>query len=139
MIATTMIADAPKTVETVNYLVELLKPTTLIAFIIAIVAVQQWLTNRRRLKLDLFDRRFKVYDGVLKFMQQKTEGGVPDHEVENFIWDISTAKFLFKDDANEFISKVINTRFDPDNPEKTSEWFHRASDMFKKYMDFSKL
>ena len=47
------------------YLTALLTPT--IAGFGIYIAIQQWLTARRKLKFDLFDRRFAVYDAVRCF------------------------------------------------------------------------
>ena len=36
-------------------------PSTMIASIVAWIAYQQYEINRQKLKLDLYDRRFKIY------------------------------------------------------------------------------
>ena len=49
-------------VALVPVLSALLTPT--IAIITTYIAYEQWRTNRNKLKLDLFDRRFAVYDAM---------------------------------------------------------------------------
>ena len=41
--------------------------TTIVAGYVARISRQQWLTNREKLRLDLYDRRFKIYVRVLEF------------------------------------------------------------------------
>lgn len=41
--------------------------TTFVAGYVARISRQQWLTNREKLRLDLYDRRFKIYVRVLDF------------------------------------------------------------------------
>ena len=41
--------------------------TFIVAAIVAYIAWQQWMVSRDRLRLDLFDRRYRVYQAVRKF------------------------------------------------------------------------
>jgi hypothetical protein len=41
--------------------------TTIVAGYVARISRPQWLTNREKLRLDLYDRRFKIYVRVLDF------------------------------------------------------------------------
>ncbi len=50
----------------VDYLSALLVPT--IAILGSIIAFQQWRTNTKRLKHELFDRRYEQFTVVLEFL-----------------------------------------------------------------------
>ena len=41
--------------------------TTIVACYVALISRRQWLTNQEKLRLDLYDRRFKIYVQVLEF------------------------------------------------------------------------
>jgi hypothetical protein len=48
--------------------------TAIIAVIVAIITYQQWRTNREKLRLDLYNRRFEVYLRCLDLYQEVIEG-----------------------------------------------------------------
>jgi hypothetical protein len=49
---------------------QLLSPivTLLVSCALAFIAWQQWQVARNKLRLDLFDRRYRVYDATRKFL-----------------------------------------------------------------------
>jgi hypothetical protein len=62
----------------------LLTPT--IAVIVAIIAYRQWKTAQNRLKLDLFDRRFAVYDAARNLLSSvMTSGEAKNDEMLKFL------------------------------------------------------
>ena len=44
-------------------------PSTMIASIVAWIAYQQYEINRQKSKLDLYDRRFKIYSGAIDLVR----------------------------------------------------------------------
>ena len=50
----------------IDFLSALLTPT--IAGIAVYIAYQQWLTNRLRLDLDLYDRRLRLYQATIEYI-----------------------------------------------------------------------
>ena len=88
--------------------------TPIIAIIASWIAYQQWKTSRRqhelaqdKLKLDLFDQRYKVYQGLLDFIDAANIDGRPSREAfGRFYLAINPAKFLFGDDLWKYLELV---------------------------------
>ena len=83
-----------------------MEPTQLLTSFIALIAVyiayQQWETNRQKLRLDLYQKRFAVYENVLAFYHILYAGDhVTDKErfaiENNFIKSCRESQFLFCD------------------------------------------
>lgn len=70
--------------------------TTVIALLVAMITWGQWVTNRARLRHELFDRRYAVFEQIAKFIADVLiSGRVPDGEPENFSRQTKTAYFVF--------------------------------------------
>lgn len=69
--------------------------STLMAGFLAYIAYQQLETNRNKLKLDLYNKRFEVYSVSLTFYQELTGSGASKELVREFIEKKEAAKFLF--------------------------------------------
>ena len=81
--------------------------TPLIAMIAAYIAWQQHRTNRSKLRLDLFDRRYAVYSGLTEFLGVVV--GTPNFSVNQLAtFNVSTANaaFLFGDDIKAYLASV---------------------------------
>ena len=86
---------------------------TILTFIIALIATwiayQQHLTNRNKLKLDLFDRRLKVYhsvrDTVVIFSR---EASIDFDEFRQLRISLIGADFLFGEEVIEFNSQLTD-------------------------------
>jgi len=80
----------------------LLTPT--IAIFGSIIAYQQWRTARKKLKFDLFEKRFAVYHAARSFIASvMTSGKAKDEETYKFLSGTREAKWLLNDDiANYF-------------------------------------
>lgn len=84
--------------ELIDILAALLTP--IIAILLVYIAWQQWNTNRNKLKLDLFDRRFQILENVRKFIASILTSGTVEHGPDiQFLRDTKSARFLFQDDA----------------------------------------
>ena len=67
----------------------------LVALFALYIAWQQHKTNEEKLKLDLFDKRFKVYDATRKYLSKiSAEGTVGNDELVDFL--IETNKSYFR-------------------------------------------
>lgn len=72
-----------------------------IAVFVAGVAFQQWQTNRHKLKLDLYNRRFEVYTNTISFFQALMDlnNGEPEESFtkvhRSFIRSYKESQFLF--------------------------------------------
>lgn len=102
-----------------------------IAAIVAWVAVQQWVTAKNKLALDLFDRRFAAwkaldtaFDSLMAKLAQEHDDGVfdpiPIPETMAFVSAESHTRFLFGDDfrvkMEEISTHIFHMR---ENPEGT--------------------
>jgi hypothetical protein len=81
--------------------------TTLIALIVAFVALQQFFLARERFKLDLFEKRLAIYKTVEKFLEDAfTYRTVSSERKQAFYNDTQMAGFLFEQDIVDFLKKL---------------------------------
>ena len=119
---------------------------------VAAVAFLQWRTAQQKAVLDLFDRRFKIYETVKNCVDQV--GRNPQYFSERekeFLKAVNEAYFFFDDDVNRYLERlrkdlltVYNaTRFEAttaDGEEAISRISKFAEDgqpLFAKYMRFT--
>ncbi|USR41211.1 hypothetical protein L1F06_007190 [Ectopseudomonas hydrolytica] len=70
--------------------------TILVSILVAFVAWREWFTNKQRLKHELFDRRYSVYEQITSFMASIViEGGVPPNKDIEFLQKTKQAYFVF--------------------------------------------
>jgi hypothetical protein len=80
---------------------------------IVIITALQWRVAHHKLRLDLFGRRYKVYDATRKFLaviSRDTTFSNPD--LFEFDAGTSDAQFLFRPDVAEYLSKIRNSALD---------------------------
>jgi hypothetical protein len=80
---------------------------TLIAAIVALISIQQYLLARERFKLDLFEKRFSVFKATETFLND----AIRDHHIswenlQKFDRDTQTASFLFDEDIVGFLTEI---------------------------------
>ncbi len=86
--------------------------TPAIALLAVAVALAQWWTARQKLQLDLFNRRFSVYEATIYAVGTVARrGSISRKELEEFIAATRGTKFLF-DDAVEFYVNKITIHLD---------------------------
>ncbi len=111
----------------------LLTPT--IGLIVAHIAWQQHKTNQNRLKIELFDRRFKVYEGISEFLKCVGLTGYIEREgLANFYQTAMAVNFLFKDEVVTFINKMVHDFADQEkgaSPQRKEDNIKLASTYFK--------
>lgn len=82
----------------------LLTPT--IAVLGAYIAYRQWRLSQNKLKLDLFDRRFAVYDAARKLLASiLTSGKADDKEVFEFMVATREAKWLLSEEVAKYLEE----------------------------------
>lgn len=86
---------------TCTKLLELL-PSAVMAVFLAYIAYQQMVTNKRRLNLDLYSKRFSVYTDVVRFHQELAEERLSQETHRNFIASKEASRFLFSKDSSIF-------------------------------------
>src|SRR5262249_43821581 len=81
--------------------------TPVIAGLAIWIAYQQHRTARDKLKLDLFDRRFKVYRGVMDFLGEVNKDAKPTREAFSaFYRETDPTRFLFEGEVRDFIEVI---------------------------------
>jgi len=81
--------------------------TALIAGIAAFLTYQQHRTNALRLKHELFERRFKVYDSFRSFLSGIMRDGTTSYDAcMSFLRETNQAEFLFGSEIPEYLFSV---------------------------------
>jgi len=84
--------------------------TLVIAFAVAVIAFFQFKLAHDKLRLDLFDRRYKVYDAIRCFLSVILQRATfDDADLFKFYAGTSDAEFLFDAEVVEYL-KQIRTR-----------------------------
>jgi phosphate/sulfate permease len=90
--------------------------TPIVAIVAAIfawiIAYRQWKTAQNRLKLDLFDRRFAVYDTVKSFLIRITNyEKITGEEFQKFLIGINEAKWLLNDEISNYLRQELLSKY----------------------------
>jgi hypothetical protein len=86
--------------------------TAFIALIVACITVLQWITARQKVLLDLFDKRYAVYEELREIIRQHVTNGVDSFEdVEKFGRATSRAQFLFGTEVTTFLEERLSDLF----------------------------
>jgi len=91
--------------EWVQVLQALSVPT--IAAVGALLAWQQVKIARTKLRHDLFDRRFKVFEAARDFLAKVTsEGGVTNEDLREYTVAVLDAQFLFNKEMRDYLFEI---------------------------------
>jgi len=77
--------------------------TAFIAAVVAVIALLQWKTAREKVLLDLFDKRFAVYDELRSVVGRHITGGIDQTAYFQFARAASRAQFLFGPEVQIFL------------------------------------
>ena len=81
--------------------------TLFLSIAVAIIATLQWRVADTKLRLDLFDRRYKVYDATRKFLSVIfRDATFTDPQLFEFYAGTSDAEFLFRSDVVEYLAEI---------------------------------
>jgi len=83
--------------------------TPIVAVITTYIAWQQWKTNQRKVDLDRYDRRLKVYQETIKYIQQFNQDfkvQLPD--LYSFYVATAEADFLFSPEIRAYIDEIYS-------------------------------
>jgi hypothetical protein len=87
--------------------------TLIVGLIVGYIAWQQWQVSKAKLRLDLFDRRYKVYDATRKFLAViMREATFSDSQLFEFYAGTSDAEFLFDADIVDYLSQITKHAID---------------------------
>lgn len=89
-----------------TYLAALLTPT--VAVLGSYIAYRQWHLAQNKLKLDLFDRRFSVFEAARSLIASiMTSGKAKDEDVFKFLLATREAKWLLDVSIAEYLDKQL--------------------------------
>lgn len=72
-----------------------------------VFARQQAQTNRNRLKLEQFDKRWAIYDGTVNFISAiLREGALKFEDSRAFLTDTAGARFIFDDAIDAYLEQI---------------------------------
>lgn len=120
----------------------------------SVIAVQQYRVNRKRLKKDLFDKRYEIFEHTKEFLSDIVTGSVNDERKRKYLLGTRGAAFVFDETIKEYIDKIWSISVDLESwqgdaqPSTHAEernnhlkWINKQlSDVdskFKKYMSLS--
>jgi hypothetical protein len=93
----------------IGYLSALATPA--IALLTGLIAYRQWKTGQDKLKLDLFDRRFALYEKARELLARRaTSGKLEGGDVVEFIRGTRSSKWLFNQQIAAYFEKEIGER-----------------------------
>jgi hypothetical protein len=82
------------------------------AIIAGYIAWRQWKTAHYRLRLDMYDRRFAVYEATKNLISTATlHGQITPDDLGDFYGGIHGAEFLFDGDTRNFVMKIGDMAF----------------------------
>jgi len=94
--------------------------TPIIAILAAWIAFQQHKTNRYKLRLDLYDKRFNVFHKLISFVSSAVQqGNVTDEQLNEFLRSTAYANFLFDKDIETYIDEMYHKGVDLHYMEKS--------------------
>jgi hypothetical protein len=77
--------------------------TAFIAIIVAVITLLQWITARQKVVLDLFDKRFAVYEELREVIGRYGGHGPNLKDIGKFTQAASRAQFLFGSEVTAFL------------------------------------
>jgi hypothetical protein len=117
-----------------------LTTTTIVAFYVAGISRRQWFTNREKLRLDLYDRRFKIYVQVMEFHKALVVWDGSEEQkklVDPFIQASREAKFLFPEKSGvfSFLTEFSKHAFFITNFDKLKDLSSMDQKLFSKHFE----
>ena len=98
-------------VEIIPYLAP--SATLIVGLSVAYIAWQQWQVARSKLRLDLFDRRYKVFEATRKFLAViLRDARFEDSQLFEFYAGTSDAEFLFGSEVVDYLAEIRKRSLD---------------------------
>lgn len=91
--------------------------TTVVAILVAIITCGQWITNRARLRHELFDRRYTMYETIASFLASIAIDGMLRQSADReFLRNTKKAYFVFgcDPDIKNLVSEIYRLAVDLD-------------------------
>jgi hypothetical protein len=81
--------------------------TLFLSVAVVIIAALQWRVAENKLRLDLFDRRYKVYEATVRFVRASVQDFAHiDQHLSVFNYETSNAEFLFDADVVNYLEHI---------------------------------
>ena len=106
----------------------------IISIVLVYVAIQQMITNRNKLKLELYNKRFEVYSSALTFGQELTSNELSSETHRDFINKKESSYFLFSNNQNiyKLLEEMHENSFKIQGFRKSAEQLKYSPDAFLK-------
>lgn len=117
--------------------------TLTIGGVAAYIAYRQYLVAHAKFRLDLFEKRYAVYQATVRIVSLIAANHVASHygrnDVTQFRQETSAATFLFDDEVASFIEEVarkaeLSTNGNPVNVIWADKELAKIADRFRPYM-----
>lgn len=96
--------------------------TLIVGLSVAFIAWQQWQVARSKLRLDLFDRRYKVFEATRKFLAVVLrDARFEDSHLFEFYAGTSDAEFLFGSEVVDYLTEIRKRALDMRTHQKVYE------------------
>jgi hypothetical protein len=83
--------------------------TVAIGCVTAYIAIQQWRINKNKLRLDLFDRRWSVFEATMRLAEIViTKGDISLEEVHRFAFATKGVEFLFNRELQDYCDDQLH-------------------------------
>lgn len=87
--------------------------TLLVGLVVGFIAWQQWQLARHKFRLDLFDRRYRVFEATRKFLSAIfSNSDFSDAQLFEFYGGTSDAEFLFDRDVVDYLKQIRERSLD---------------------------
>lgn len=95
----------------IDVLSAVLPPTS--ALVALAIAFLQWHLHRSKLRYEVFDRRYRVFDAVKGFVQLKIkQSSLSDTQCCKLLQEAKGADFLFRGDIGQFLDELYGKAID---------------------------
>jgi hypothetical protein len=109
----------------------------MISLAVAIIAALQWRVADNKLRLDLFERRYKVYEATLAFVRVSVQDFAHiDQHLMSFDHETSKAEFLFDVDVVDYLRQIRERAIDKDLLWLSNQ-FTPKTNIFASYLRFA--
>ena len=87
--------------------------TLILGVIVAYIAWRQHKTDRNKLKLDLYDRRLKLYEAAMDFIAGVVRNGnAEDVALIEFLKSVRESRFLFSKEVEKYFTQLYTRGVD---------------------------
>ena len=87
--------------------------TLVVGLAVVLIAWQQWKVSHAKLRLDLFDRRYKIFEATRTLLREITNSATfSDEQLFKFYTDTADAEFLFRSDVVDYLAEIVKRAID---------------------------